>query len=838
LADARNNAVNAIRSAAAPRAARRAGRGKWARAAFVAVLAMCFGAPAADAQIKARVGSVGLTANQHKLREGSFGAVTVILTNSGGGIFEGSLQIQQEDRDRDVVVATTPVILDAGQSRPYTVYLIPGSLQNMSRLHIRLHDQNDVLVKLIDEQGAPQSEIMSGPVEMMRAGDLMVVENVVPGERPLIFPEHFLSNDLHTLPEGMAIHVIHPDNEAAFPDRRQGLEFADALVFNDVDFSRYEPARLRAIVAWVRHGGRLLISTGRNWMTINGTPLDEIMPVRLTGTKAITRRAAWTCIVQWTVGEDDTALDQSIMRCTTARRGGDLGSLSLPTNLDDALEPMIWRNFVGRGEVTLVTCSLTDLLRIVRPAPVAAGTEGDDDADHGSAALPMSIGGVDRKQVLRRLFPMLLSIPPLPREGSNATSFGTFADPFQTASGPVTFQQTAGQHLLFAMFFCFVYSAAASVASYLWLRSRNWLHHAWSAFAGVAVLGCVLGVLAVWSLRPFSRLHDVQIVDGWANQPAVYATALFGLNSATHRTADVRLPTARIGTESDEDFGPLTVIPPLPFDRNDARGFVAPRRYEHTLDGTRVDDVVIRATLKEFMGSWEGALVDGQLEADLVMRRGGSGRMRRLVEPSYVRNNLGVDLEYCFLLETDDDSVEDNTRVYCHGLGDLKQGEGVRQFDYLYYRSDENKPDDPPMLIGLADMPRLDKVAGMWPLSSTLAPWPGWGGRGAFRMSAEQRGLMWLSMIRTYNPDLASGGGYRPVRISNGHSIDCLHMLSQRTAIFIGFSHKPGPARLEIDGSIMNPSESLTMYRFVIPISKILQPLPEEPTGPEDDVAP
>ncbi len=58
-----------------------------------------------------------------------------------------------------------------------------------------------------------------------------------------------------------------------------GLELADVVVWDDPDISAVSPAQLRALVEWVRFGGRLVVSASRNWQTISQSILAEVLPV-------------------------------------------------------------------------------------------------------------------------------------------------------------------------------------------------------------------------------------------------------------------------------------------------------------------------------------------------------------------------------------------------------------------------------------------------------------------------------------------------------------------------------------------------------------------------------
>ena len=111
-----------------------------------------------------RVGFVGSGRGENEqgndhYRVGFYTPVYVQLTNEDGDTFTGSIEVRQNDRDGDEVVAHHDVPRLTGTANFYLY--VPGSLdQNTSPFRVRVLDADGGLAKLYDSQNRLAMELM------------------------------------------------------------------------------------------------------------------------------------------------------------------------------------------------------------------------------------------------------------------------------------------------------------------------------------------------------------------------------------------------------------------------------------------------------------------------------------------------------------------------------------------------------------------------------------------------------------------------------------------------------------------------------------------------------
>lgn len=793
---------------------------RFKHALLASLAGVCLTAPA-RAEVRARDLRVGLGGGgMPAVRMADWTSIEVALTHIGENVLEADLRVEQFDRDLDVVVSSTRVNLIPNQPRTYRVYFVGSSLREGDTVRVCLADTRGGLVPLVDEnqpQSAPDLFLHSRPVTIIPPMQPVIVDVTPDQTAPrLVVSQFFSESDMGEL-SYRAPRFLHVEFDR-LPDRWQGLAAYDVLLLDDPDASAVPVESLKAVEQWVRQGGRLVLAVGRNWTTVVNSPLAALLPVRLSGTTQLRRGDAWQRVVrqadEWA---DLKAAEAGITCCEATPRGGVTEGIY---PIGAAVEkPLAYRRQYGRGTVTFVGASLRELLALRRAAPRAAS----DDQDDGPAdsAARSSLG----RTRARALFQALTALPDPGR--SRETGWYTESDPYKNAvTREITFQQRAGLYVLFSLFFAVGYLAVATVGTFKWLERRKWTHHAWSAFVVTAAAATLLGAGAVWALRGVTwKLQEVQVVDAWANVPVAQATAIYGVRAPIHTQASLRLPAAGYSDDPTNDFGPLCALPPSLRGDSLVRGYVAPVTYHMARAGMRLEDVSIRATLKEFMGYWQGAL-NGQLEARLVANEEPRTRVSQFVAPSFIRNNLGVDLRACVLLDTQDDFARRALAVRCFFVDRLPNGAEFRDFAKWY--EDKRKPSDAadleeidggPTLLSASQLPNLDRAIRSW---GDGLRWTITGGEerlaGAEQLRGADNALLLLSVFGLYDPRAHVDSTLPEFNPSGGRRYDLLHQLSRHTAILIGFSDSPGPAVLEVDGDPLRSARSLTMYRILIPV--------------------
>lgn len=782
------------------------------RIARVGLAALLLATGTASAQMRGAIERVGLAGGGLNLvREGSWCTIDVQLGNDGTSTFEGTLRVDQFDRDRDVAVATLPVAMPGGQSRPYRVYFLPSSVRSGEQVRVRLFDEKGNLVPVRDANGQPHNAMFSNQVEIMAAGETLVVDlsNARLAQAVLSWRAGF------EFYQNRAVRAISAEPRA-LPDRWHGLEGADAIVWDDADASTVDADQLAALADWVRNGGRLLVTCAAGWQSVAASKLAPILPVKISGVVQTTRGEA-VALLPLSFPNEETIPDAAatITRCRISPQGLAGETETLGVKKDDALA---YRRRVGRGNVVFIGATFKELF-----SPLVAMAKQQPDDETGDAPRPAALMSDKYLPHMQRFLRGLLSIPD-PARTSDKTMALTSLDPYDAITRRVSFQQRAGLYLLFSILFAASYFLIATLGTWFWLGRKNLRHHAWSAFTVVAIVAALGGIGAVTLLHGFRlRVHDVQVVDARANLPDARATCLFGLRTPDHDTVSLRLPAESSSETASAGGGLIAALPPITGFGREVTGYVAPATYALEQNGREINHVAVRATLKEFTGHWEGNL-DGRVDARLVMRqRDVLGRQVPYYgEGSFLRNNLNVDLTDCYLLDTSQEFIRYAWEIRCFSVGTLKKGEERRDFSAWFLKKVASDAaaaaadalGDSEAFAAASDLPSLNKSLNAW----------GRNLQSIFRQSQDAPAtldhvaLLALGAYDVYRPE--DHTDISPLERSGGRRFGCVHQIGPRHALLVGFADSAGPARLEVDREKLPGSYSVTMYRILIPVER------------------
>ncbi len=787
------------------------------------VVSVC-AAPAVGQQVEGRIRRVGLFEGASPtVRSGCMSFVEVELRWFGGEPFDGELRINQQDRDGDVVTAVQTVALAPdGQWRPYEVYFVPHTEQGSDRLQVRLFDSDGRLVRITTDTGEDVSELDSPLVtDAPSAEELLIVDLTVPRMLP-----HTACLDTrwrHPMSERLNARTVRPLSPNSLPSRAQGLESVDAIVWDDADPSMLNAQQIEALIGWLEAGGRLLLTAGSNWQQLVKSHLKSILPVAITGVSQVTEAQEFTeeDILRNPryAGHLDVQYARSpITRCRMRRLPSAIG---IPAKFKGN-EPIAYRRLVGRGSITFVGATLQQLLP--PPASWTGGTipaAENEDEDSEEAGFLNSC-----EQVLGWNF---LGLPKTYEEESSLMMWGA-VDLFGQVRETVGFQEVGAWFLIFAIIFSAAYWALATIGSYFYLKRRGLEHHNWTAFAAISLVGVVIGTGMVWTLRGVTtKLWQTTIVDAKAGEGYAHATCLFGVKTPDHTALNLRLPVGMDDPSGAQRYGMLRVMPQATsVNAVEASKFVAPGHYQSTHAGTLLDQVPIRATLKEFHGRWHGQM-NGALDARFVVHANDANQFG---EGSYIRNNLGVDLHGCYILEGRDEIAGDKNIVLtrCLVLGELpKSGPGseldaTALRDKLYYvpRMAGDPADAEPEKISPIQLALTSPRGALkqWREQlGRLATGPGNQDLKRPRLTVPQAysSILLLSVYDLLSPD---PNGRQALRRSHGRTLDCTHQITQETAILIGYSDQPAPAVLEANRVKLLPERALTVYRFLIEVDR------------------
>src|SRR5690606_9637502 len=136
-------------------------------------------------------------------------------------------------------------------------------------------------------------------------------------------------------------------------------------------------------------------------------------------------------------------------------------------------------------------------------------------------------------------------------------------DLFRYIEQQTGFQVTTGLYLLIAFVFVVSYVGLATGGSWLWLRKRKLVQHAWGTFALIAVVAAGFSLAAVHLIRGVGfRVQELAFVDAEAGARDAAATVYFGLMTPTHTTLDVCVTTR--GRPADEMPDGVALLRPMP----------------------------------------------------------------------------------------------------------------------------------------------------------------------------------------------------------------------------------------------------------------------------------
>jgi hypothetical protein len=772
---------------------------------------------AAAQQIEARINRVGLFAGAEPAgRSGAWSFVDVGLRYHGDAPFDGELRVDQLDQDGDVSTSVLPVALAAGAEwRDYQVYYVPHDVNDSgNRVIVRLYDSKGRRQDVVSESGATEKEIAGPAVTDISADDLLVVDLTIPKKLAHV---GWLDKSRRNAMGFINARRVRPMSPRELPQRWQGLDAVDAIVWDDADPSGLSPQQMEALLEWVRNGGRLLISAGTNWQTLSNSAIGAELPVSIKGVESRTEALEFLDIVEndeYSARLSKWYLNHPISRVVMEPIAG-----SVPLPAECANPQIVFRRMLGRGVLTFVGAPLQQLL----PFPgrlKSPDSPFEDITDSEKEFFKVACEGV----MARRL----LGLPNMEEDKNGGNQIGTAfgrTDLFSVVRQTIAFESVGAYFLIFAIFFAITYTLTATVLSNWFLRKRSWQHHAWTAFAMVSLASSAVGFGMVWLLRGVTtRLWQTTIVDAHASNNEAEAVCLFGVRTPDHTRLNLRLPLGP-GDQSEGASGPISVVPESENYGEASSKFVDPENYRSVLAGTRLMNIPVRATLKEFRGHWHGPL-DGTFDGKLVAVRNNGADKERIPyefgEGSYLRNNLSVGLQKCYLFETEEEMAGEApvALTKCYLIGDLPKGtqlQGEELHSRLFYEPDAAHPEAP--AIRIKKMPLVDSEIKRW--ANQL---PQWTMRS--REDADARQLdgaqEYYSMLLLSFFDLIrhDGLGGKAVRRGHGRTLDCTRQLTRRTAILVGYSQEPAPAVLEADMVNLRPSKARTMYRFLIPVER------------------
>jgi len=790
------------------------GRGFFNRFVLISGCIAVLSLPVRAAHLRGRIVQVGFPGTRlgsgysgvHYYRSGEWIPVQVELTNDDGDIFTGTIEVRQPDRDGDEVYARREVVVQG--TRRFWLY-VPGGPGHIAPywFHVRVYDRAGGPAPMFDDGGQAIDHLEPSMMLDPAQDEARIVLDI--SSRPLARLD-LKSKDVEFVHDWIVVRSA-PER---IPDQKVGLMMVDTIVWDEVDPSVMDIGQLNALVGWTRLGGRLVLGVQRDWDRVVKSKLGSLLPARLHGTSTMDELPPWMRSFLGIGGFDTDrgGLRPPLVYCPVSRSDLAPGAEVLVPSAEvmDSSKGsgtlLMTRRPFGRGEVVLVAASLRDLLY------------------HG------------RRN--RQMLCELLEARYQPARRNRNTVGGFYPlenDLFEAILAGTGFGVTASLYLLLAFGFVLVYIAVATGGSWLWLKRRGRVRYAWLAFALVALAGSAVSQAGVRWIRGLRyHVHELSFVDGRAGLGEVTVTSFFGLKAPTHERIDVRVPADWQTPDLLEGDAPLlAAIPPV---EDFLSFYAASQQYEAVAPIGELRGVPTRATLKQFEARWAGA-IQGRVDARLRYLRAGTVE---LTPDSWVQNNLGVDLADCYLFVTSQNIRPDrpyrDLSIVVYRVGELPHGTRLTWKELAERVS-------PPVSDGengrSGDDARSPAFRPISLLELLEACQPGYrpkglqnaGAAAAVRqMDPTLRKMLFLTFFDEI--DVSRWVEQRrtlwPLVCSYGHRLDRSNVLSRSRALLVGFSDRPGPARLcyrpsdrpSASWRLLEPDRAGTVYRIAIPVGE------------------
>ncbi len=766
------------------------------RLAAIWLLAACTAAAGAQ-PVQGDVAIVGFQApNNFVVRLGQWIPIQVRLSVQGSQLFTGSLRIEGVDLDGDRVayveqyVTVTP---EAGTKRIWC-YLVANSFAP---------SEWPTSVDVLSEDGVLMGKLPLPPCDLVRNDDLLVLDlsrATAEGRGVLKRPGYYRNVVVTTLPNGA--------ND--LPDRWWGLEAVDVILWDQPNPDAVSPAQLDAVVEWVRSGGQLVVGVGASWNAIRkNATLAAIMPLESDAPVVELRKLGGFARQLGLASFRQSGELEAPIAATSAKPASDAVVTLMETDSAQQELPLITMRLVGSGRVVATAASLHDL-----------GATPVDQTKFYAALLDLNMHTTDYEKQ---------------RESIGWAMGAVQAEKslHEALSNVVGFRGTSALYGIIAFFFVAAYVVAATLASWWWLRRRKLTHLSWSVFAGFAVAGSALSLVTASAMHGLSKVAALSMLDLDAGARTARGHCLFGYRSALRQVTRLSLP------------GEGQFLRSLARRQQDASKYVTPARYASIPARARLDDVLMRATLKQFEGYWQGEL-DGTITANLVVQRGPSRQAAgRLTAASSIANDLGVDIAGGYLLFIDPrqrGSAQPSSWVPARAPG----------LTTLYDRPSEPAEVPPSMNVLAVRLPAIlaggqirglggamyddiDERYSRWvqrkgerkdmpDLTTLCEAQQDWVTTSVLGRDEAVRAALLASTRNLY---LACGRNdfdkpEGPITTEGLPNLDITHWLlggeSTGVAVLLCWSDDPGPARLHREGKPMRSSEGLTLYRVRVPI--------------------
>ncbi|MEZ0265181.1 MAG: hypothetical protein ACAI43_10675, partial [Phycisphaerae bacterium] len=506
------------------------------------------------------------------VRPGCWTPMVVRLTPTTGNIFEGRIEVVQEDLDRDNVIFTRQIVLQGNtassgdKAQTFWMYFMPqpnrGERAVINSSTTRDELNKIIKVRLTSESGKELAKIpitqtvtLADPLGRSSARGQKVVLTV--GKEH--FPRFDEYQGMLGLTEDVAVVTVG-DLAKGLPDDVIGYEAIDAVVWSDANPEELNlnPAQLTALQEYVRRGGRLVIlqDTQPNQTLRNNKVFADLMPVTVSG--VVEEKDKPTALrllakIDYDPATTPTNSDRYTARDTLVKAWNARGvpsDATLPASEfpvlagDRALYlPYINKNWDKlQGPFKKATCTLKPnaVVAVIDPSdgrpyivrgPYGAGCVtwvAQDLADKPLQGGREPTRGVFTTEGWFNVWDAVMDWPNEPvrvTQGGQATYKDLFATHVNVETGKASLQymdlpSTSAALIGIAVLFFIVYWVAAGPGSFLVLAKKKKTHMSWFAFGVLAIAGTAMTYLIVkLVLRGEAKLQHVTYVRHVPGEP-------------------------------------------------------------------------------------------------------------------------------------------------------------------------------------------------------------------------------------------------------------------------------------------------------------------------------
>lgn len=754
------------------------------------------------------------------IRSWSWMPVVVDLRLEGESQFSGYLRLRQFDRDGDAFVDIAPVhlVADTGAQQRYVLYTVANpSGGRVSEIRVELlrsdDPDNEVGELATVISGGKSTTFLELPVEPMVIPDddhlILYLSNRVIGKIRYLSEIEF-AKKVDRLP--VLSHVAPSD----LPGRWIGLQMLDTIVWDQADATELTPQQQQALYDWVTHGGTLVLAAARTSDTlVQSEILSPLLPVSIGPVQSTTALSEFRSELMEERAEEggDLRLKNpiAVVKCQII----DDPTVKTILHEPDLDATLVASRLVGKGRVVFVGAELSDLLKSASRA---------DNAFY--------------------FYQRILEL----RQNSLSEEATMDTHLYRHLEAETAFAKSGAVFVMVALLFTVGYVLLSTLGAWRLLQSRNSLKHSWTALAVAAGAASLISIVGVQAFHGVGRrIHQLSIVDGVADSVDAWGTAYFGVTTGTFAKLDVWLPQDPLLQQAPEAtpcfLQPLGQVNRL---ADSEMAFTDPAQYLLRPSEAVIDNVSVRATLKQFEGRWSGALrstVAASIRvglADMPKFDSGEKHEEFIVKPgSWLLNGLESALKNCKLIISDADAFEPgigetnrqlglNHYVLAIPVGDVKPGERVDLYRRLYTDSTGSVISYESRVIGRKNWP-LHRAQKEWASAFQRVEWAQQEQPIARTTATDlQSAILLLTTQSDLDPAIfqTSFAGARP-RLTRARcrQFDLSNWLTRRTAILVGFADEPGPIRLAArTGSnsydVLDPENghAVTAYRFLIPL--------------------